>query len=228
MYHHKWLNRGMQVKTQRIQDGISREEQIAATKQQVAVCPSASQLLRCLEFFDPGDTKVTILGQDPYHSIDQFGITKANGLAFGINPEYQGRVDGSLNNISKELQDSIGQRLVDTSLVSWAKQGVLLLNTHLSCAAGNAMTHGEYDWPEVTAAIMQKVSDSAPDVIWLLWGRKAQAHFDVTFPGNHSGIYLRAPHPSPLSAHQGFLGCDHFGKVNDLMEGNQIRWGEIV
>lgn len=129
-------------------------------------CPKPHLLYQSLEYFRPEDTRVVILGQDPYHTPG-----KANGLAFGFNQQYTGKIDSSMYNIIRELDldpKRVSKRFL--SLKSWAEQGVLLLNTRLSVRAGKPMSHAGMGWEEITAEILKQVPDHVP---YLCFGREA-------------------------------------------------------
>lgn len=163
--------------------------------------------------------KVVILGQDPYH-----GPGQAMGLSFsvpdGIPPPP------SLQNIFKELHSDIGMPVPKTGdLTPWAKQGVLLLNASLTVRANEANSHSKIGWTVFTDAVIKKISGEKSGVVFLLWGRFAQEKQSLIDASKHH--VLKAAHPSPLSAHNGFFGCKHFSKTNELLikEGEQpIDW----
>jgi uracil-DNA glycosylase len=153
--------------------------------------------------------KVVILGQDPYH-----GAGQAHGLSFsvpdGVPPPP------SLVNIYKELLSDIGMPIPKTgNLTKWANQGILLLNAVLTVRANEAASHAKLGWMEFTDAVIRKVSDEKKDVVFLLWGRFAQEKQSLIDETKHH--VLKAAHPSPLSAHNGFFGCQHFSKTNVLL-----------
>lgn len=161
------------------------------------------------------EVRVVILGQDPYH-----GPGQAEGLAFSVAPGV--RVPPSLRNIFKELQQSLGIPMASHgSLVRWAQQGVLLLNTSLTVEAGRPGGHARWGWECLTDALVSAVAQSARPVVFLLWGAHAQAKKALidAVPGAQKHLVLQANHPSPLSAMRPplpFLGCGHFKKTNDF------------
>ena len=162
---------------------------------------------------------VVILGQDPYHAPNQ-----AHGLSFsvpkGIKPPP------SLINIFKELHQSLNiEPPSHGCLEHWAKQGVLLLNTTLTVRHGMAQSHGKIGWSQFTDRVIQLISQHQQHVVFLLWGKHAQQKRGLIDEQKH--LCLCAPHPSPLSAHRGFIGCNHFKQTNDwlLMHKRQpIDW----
>ena len=150
--------------------------------------------------------KVVLLGQDPYH-----GYGQAHGLSFsvpdGVAPPP------SLINIFKELHTDIGMPLPKTgNLTKWAAQGVLLLNAVLTVRANEAASHAKIGWMEFTNAVISKISDRKERIVFLLWGKFAQEKQVLVDETKH--LVLKAAHPSPLSAHNGFFGCKHFSKTN--------------
>ena len=156
--------------------------------------------------------KVVILGQDPYH-----GPGQAMGLSFsvprGIMPPP------SLVNIFKELQDDTGMRIPQHGdLTAWARQGVMLLNASLTVRAADPMSHSKIGWHLFTDAVISKISQQRTRVVFLLWGKFAQEKTKLIDDSKH--LVLKAAHPSPLSAHNGFFGCRHFSKTNEYMVKN--------
>ncbi|MBK5272925.1 MAG: uracil-DNA glycosylase [Bacteroidia bacterium] len=158
--------------------------------------------------------KVVILGQDPYH-----GPGQAHGLCFsvphGIAPPP------SLINIFKELHEDIGINIPSHgNLTHWAQQGVFLLNASLTVRAGEPMSHSKIGWAQFTDTVIRKISELKKNIVFLLWGRFAQEKKLLIDESKH--LILRAAHPSPLSAHAGFLGCRHFSKANEYLMHNGI------
>jgi uracil-DNA glycosylase len=155
------------------------------------------------------EVKVVILGQDPYH-----GPGQAHGLCFsvprGIAPPP------SLQNIFKEIHTDLGIPVPSHgNLESWATQGVLLLNATLTVRAGQPLSHQHKGWENFTNAVIHKLSDKKNGLIFLLWGRHAQAKEELIDGSRH--FVLKAPHPSPFSASSGFFGCRHFSRTNELL-----------
>jgi len=156
----------------------------------------------------PEDVRVVILGQDPYHDDDQ-----AHGLAFSVQEGV--RTPPSLQNIYKEIERELGtpEQGRDGNLEHWAKQGVFLLNNTLTVEAHNAGSHRGLGWETFTTQIIKYLSDSREGLVFLLWGRDARTKWTLIDAKKH--LILEAAHPSPLSAHNGFFGCDHFKKTNE-------------
>jgi uracil-DNA glycosylase len=168
---------------------------------------------RSLSLTPLSEVRVVILGQDPYH-----GPGQAEGLAFSVAPGV--RLPPSLRNIFKELQQSLGvSPPADGSLVRWAKQGVLLLNTCLTVQEGQAASHARWGWEVLSDQLIKTVAQSSRPVVFMLWGAHAQAKKALIEDLGHSGrhLVLIANHPSPLSAVRAplpFMGCGHFAQAN--------------
>ena len=159
--------------------------------------------------------KVVIIGQDPYH-----GKGQAHGLCFSVPEGIP--VPPSLQNIYKELHDDIGKEIsASGNLEHWAKQGVLLLNATLTVLSGRAGSHQGLGWETFTDAVIQKISDQKEHVVFLLWGKYAQEKGKNIDESKH--LVLRAAHPSPFSAHNGFFGCRHFSKTNEYLKEHGIE-----
>ena len=183
------------------------------------VYPPKEDIFNALRTTPFTDTKVVILGQDPYH-----GPNQAHGMAFSVNPGIQ--TPPSLQNIYKELQESLGCFIPDNGyLMHWARQGVLLLNTVLTVRAGTPQSHQNQGWEQLTDRIIQLLNEKDETIIFLLWGSPAKKKQSLITNSKH--IVLTAVHPSPLSAYRGFFGCGHFKKVNEILasEGKKpIDW----
>ena len=161
------------------------------------------------------DTKVVILGQDPYHEPDQ-----AHGLAFSVNMNVQ--IPPSLVNIYKELHDDMGCKIPNHGyLVDWAKQGVLLLNTVLTVRAHQANSHAHKGWEQLTDSIIQKLNDKQEPVVFILWGANARSKKALITSQKH--LIIESVHPSPLSAYNGFFGSKPFSKTNRFLISNDIK-----
>ena len=181
---------------------------------------------RALSLTPLSQVRVVILGQDPYH-----GPGQAEGLAFSVARGV--RLPPSLRNIFKELQQSLGIPMpTDGSLVRWAKQGVLLLNTCLTVQAGQAGSHARWGWEVLSDQLVQTVAQSSRPVVFMLWGAQAQAKQTlIEAAGNSSrNLVLMANHPSPLSALRApkpFISCGHFARANAFLTQcgeNSIEW----
>lgn len=183
------------------------------------IYPRSDNWFHALEMTPLDDVKVVILGQDPYHQPEQ-----AHGLCFSVLPGV--KVPPSLKNIYKELQSDLNIEPVNHGyLESWAKQGVLLLNSVLTVEDSKAASHQKKGWEQFTDQIIYQVNERCENVVFLLWGSYAQKKGAVINREKH--LVLEAPHPSPLSAHRGFLGCQHFSQANNYLLGagkSVIQW----
>lgn len=174
------------------------------------VYPPQKDVFNAFRLTELGDIKVVILGQDPYH-----GPNQAHGLAFSVLPGVA--VPPSLVNIYKELVTDIPgfERPKHGYLESWARQGVMLLNTVLTVEAGKAHSHAKFGWETFTDNVIAAINQHREGVVFLLWGSHAQKKGSIIDRSRHH--VLQAPHPSPLSAHRGFFGCAHFSTTNQLL-----------
>ncbi|MBL7951328.1 MAG: uracil-DNA glycosylase [Flavobacteriales bacterium] len=173
------------------------------------VYPRARNIFAAFHHTPFSKVRVVLLGQDPYH-----GPGQAHGLCFSVPRGIP--APPSLQNMFAELERDIGMpRPAHGDLSSWAEQGVLLINATLTVRAGEAGSHQGKGWERFTDAVIRAVSEQHTGVIFLLWGRYAQQKATLVDTGRH--YILQAPHPSPLSAHRGFIGCGHFSKVNELL-----------
>lgn len=174
------------------------------------IYPNKNKVFSCFKLTDYKDVRVVILGQDPYH-----GEGQAHGLCFSVMPGVQ--IPPSLVNIFKEIKNDVGGYIPDNGyLVPWARQGVLLLNTVLTVREGVPNSHRSLGWEEFTDAVIKKLNESERKIIFMLWGNNAKQKIDFIDTSKH--IVLEATHPSPLSCHQGFFGCKHFSKANNILK----------
>lgn len=183
------------------------------------VYPPREKVFSSLKLCDYNDVKVVLLGQDPYH-----GPGQAHGLCFSVMPGVD--VPPSLKNIFKEMQADVHTTIPNHGcLVSWAKQGVLLLNTVLTVREGLPNSHAKFGWQTFTDEIIRKVNEKKDSVVFILWGANAKAKIPLITNKNH--LILYAAHPSPLSAYNGFFGCKHFSKTNEFLKEHgrkEIDW----
>lgn len=187
-----------------------RQEKAAGKR----IYPSGGQIFAALEATPFDQVKVVILGQDPYH-----GPGQAHGLCFSVPPGVD--VPPSLVNVFKEIERDLGHPRPDHGcLASWAKQGVLLLNAVLTVEAGRAGAHQGKGWEGFTDHIVETLSREREGLVFMLWGSYAQAKGKIIDSRRH--CVLRAPHPSPLSAHRGFIGCGHFSAANRWLQGRRL------
>ena len=183
------------------------------------IFPPIPLILRALELVAFEETKVLILGQDPYH-----GLGQANGLSFSVNKEIT--IPPSLKNIFLELRNDLNIPISSNGNLSpWVEQGILLLNATLTVREKEAGSHQNLGWEDFTDAVISKLSSEKNGLIFLLWGAFAQKKSIFIDAKKHH--ILTAPHPSPFSAYKGFFGCKHFSKTNEiLIQNNQkpIDW----
>jgi uracil-DNA glycosylase len=178
------------------------------------IYPPGSLIFNAFNTTPIDNVKVVILGQDPYH-----GPGQAHGLCFSV-------ADGvppppSLVNIFKELSSDTGVAIPNHgNLTKWAEQGVLLLNASLTVRAAEPMSHSQIGWAEFTNNVIKKISEQKQHVVFMLWGKFAQEKQVLIDETKH--LVLKAAHPSPLSAYNGFFGCKHFSKANEYLVRNGI------
>jgi uracil-DNA glycosylase len=198
---------------------IKLQEFIAEEKKSFTVYPTSSQIFSAFNFTTFNNVKVVILGQDPYH-----GPGQAHGLCFSVPQGV--KAPPSLVNIYKELSSDIGISIPKSgNLESWASQGVFLLNATLTVRANTAGSHQKKGWETFTDHVISTISKNRENVIFVLWGRYAHAKEALIDASKH--YILKAAHPSPLSAYNGFLGCKHFSQINDYLESQglgKIDW----
>lgn len=183
------------------------------------VYPPKSLILNAFDQTPYDKVKVVILGQDPYYNPGQ-----AMGMSFSVNKGVA--VPKSLQNMFKEIADDIGRpsAIEGGDLTSWARQGVLLLNTVLTVVAGQPNSHKGVGWETFTDAVINKLNSRNTPTVFLLWGRNALDKRALITNPTH--LVLTAAHPSPLSAFNGFFGCRHFSKTNEFLRKNGLE--EIV
>jgi len=177
--------------------------------QQYRIFPPAKTIFQAFNSTPLPAVKVVILGQDPYH-----GAGQAHGLAFSVPDGV--RPPPSLQNIFKELASDTGFAIPKSgNLMTWAKEGVLLLNTVLTVREAAATSHASKGWEQFTDAAIRALSENRAGLVFMLWGRHAISKEKLIDTNKH--LILKSVHPSPLSAHRGFFGCKHFSKANDYL-----------
>lgn len=183
------------------------------------IYPDMHDIFNALKYTSFKDTKVVILGQDPYH-----GYGQAHGLCFSVKKGVM--PPPSLKNIFKELNTDIGKEIpTHGELTDWAKQGVLLLNTVLTVREGNPNSHKGMGWESFTDRVISELNRKETPVVFLLWGANAQKKAEIITNPLHKKLIT--VHPSPLSASRGFMGCKHFSKTNEILKKNglaEIKW----
>ncbi len=171
--------------------------------------PPARQIFRAFDLCPFDKVRVVIIGQDPYHDVNQ-----AHGLCFSVQDGV--KIPPSLDNIYKELNRDLGKPIPTTgNLTHWAEQGVLLLNTTLTVEAHKAGSHQGKGWEELTDAAIMALNEKREKIVFMLWGSYAQRK--GKYIDRHKHLVLEAVHPSPLSAYRGFIGCGHFSQANNYL-----------
>ncbi|MDC3103852.1 uracil-DNA glycosylase [Flavobacteriales bacterium] len=194
---------------------------LKSEKETQIIYPAGNKIFSAFNLCPFDRVKIVIIGQDPYH-----GPKQANGLCFSVSDGI--KPPPSLQNIFKELKDDLGLEIpLSGNLEHWAEQGVLMLNATLTVRARQAGSHQKKGWEEFTDNVIRTLSEEKENLIFLLWGRFAQNKTQII--DNEKHYILTASHPSPLSAHLGFVGCKHFSKTNEIFKKlNQkpIKWGK--
>ena len=184
-------------------------------KKENTIYPPSHQIFAAFDSTPFDQVKVVILGQDPYH-----GHGQAHGLCFSVNPGV--KHPPSLKNIFKEIENDLGIPYPNSgSLIHWAEQGVLLINATLTVRANQAGSHQKMGWEQFTDAVIHKLSEQKTKLVFLLWGNFAISKSALIDQTKHH--ILSTVHPSPLSAHRGFMGCKHFSKTNQLLSQNGLK-----
>ena len=192
-----------------------REFLLQRKRSGAVVYPPGKDIFNALNSTPFEQVRTVILGQDPYH-----GPGQAHGLCFSVKPGVD--PPPSLLNIFQELHADLGLPVPQHGcLQSWAAQGVLLLNAVLTVERGRAGAHQGKGWERFTDQVIKTLNDQRQGLVFLLWGAYAQKKGAVIDPARH--LVLKAPHPSPLSAHRGFLGCRHFSKANQYLKRQQLE-----
>lgn len=177
------------------------------------IYPPSEDIFNAFHYTNLKDVKVLLLGQDPYHNVNQ-----AHGLSFSVLPS-QREIPPSLQNIYKELKEDLGCYIPNNGyLKKWADQGVLLLNTVLTVRAHQANSHQGKGWEKFTDAVIKALNEQDRPIVYFLWGKPAQTKIPML--NNKKHLILTAPHPSPLSAYRGFFGCKHFSRANEFLVAN--------
>ena len=195
-----------------------------AKKDNTSIYPPGREIFRAMNSTTVKDTRVVIVGQDPYH-----GLGQANGLAFSVRSGMS--APPSLVNILTEVSADLGVTALQKNkgdLSGWAEQGVLLLNSILTVEHAKAGSHHDRGWERFTDLVIKNLGELRESLVFMLWGNYAQKKGELIDRERH--LVLKAPHPSPLSAHRGFFGCRHFSKANRYLmdkEFTPIDWQDI-
>jgi len=198
---------------------VALTEFVRTEYQQHTIFPPGKEIFRAFDACSFDDTRVVIIGQDPYH-----GPGQANGLCFSVRDGV--RQPPSLVNIFKEIAADLGKPMPSSGdLQRWASQGVLLLNATLTVRASTPGSHQNKGWETFTDAVIRLISETKSNVVFLLWGAYAQKKGEIIDRSKH--LVLMSAHPSPFSADRGFFGCRHFSKTNEYLRGKglpEIDW----
>lgn len=187
------------------------QREIRQRRKKSRVFPEEALVFRAFHRLAPDQVKVVILGQDPYH-----GEGQAHGLAFSV-PVGQ-KIPPTLRNIYKELRSDLGIPLADYGfLEKWESEGVLLLNAVLTVEEGRPGSHAGLGWDQFTGEVISFLCGLGTPLVFLLWGNQAR-QWASAIPARENILVLQAPHPSPFSAHTGFLGCRHFSRTNEFLQ----------
>lgn len=185
------------------------------------VYPPREDLFSAFELTAPEQVRVVILGQDPYHEPGQ-----AHGLAFSVREGV--KLPPSLVNIYKEREADVGiPQTKNGDLTSWAKQGVLLLNTVLTVEHGKANSHKDYGWQGFTDHVVERLAELPQPMAFVLWGAQAQKKAAVAAKSQYPRLVLQSPHPSPLSSYRGFFGSKPFSQINAFLQSHgecSVQW----
>tara|TARA_Y100000739_G_scaffold227039_1_gene235739 strand:- start:6617 stop:7288 length:672 start_codon:yes stop_codon:yes gene_type:complete len=182
------------------------------------IIPKQKNIFKAFEYTSFENLKVIIVGQDPYH-----GINQGNGLAFSVKKNIE--IPPSLKNIFSEINRDLNINNTNGDLTSWAKQGVLLLNSVLTVSQNKAKSHKNFGWENLTNQIISIISKNKKKMIFMLWGNEAKKK--IKYINIHNHYILTSSHPSPLAAYRGFLGCGHFSKCNEILinqSKKEINW----
>lgn len=194
---------------------IQLKEKLVEERAKYLVYPPGKMIFSAFNRTPFHEVKVVIIGQDPYH-----GQGQANGLCFSVADGI--RKPPSLENIFKELNTDLGIVIpASGNLEKWAAQGVLLINASLTVRANTPNSHAHIGWEKFTDAVIKKLSDEREGVVFMLWGKFAQAKEELI--DNKKHFILKAAHPSPYSAYNGFFGCRHFSKANQILVSQGIK-----
>ena len=194
---------------------LQLKQKLVEDKKQFVVYPPGAQIFSAFDHTPVDKVKVVIIGQDPYH-----GPGQANGLCFSVSPGI--KKPPSLENIFKELQTDLGIPIPETgNLEKWAMQGVLLLNASLTVRANSPNSHQDFGWHTFTDEVIRQLNQHKKGLVFLLWGKFAQGKEALIDTQKH--FILKAAHPSPFSAYNGFMGCKHFSKTNQILRSQGLQ-----
>ncbi len=188
---------------------VKLREYLKREYRETTIYPDMYDIFNALHHTTYENTKAVILGQDPYH-----GPNQAHGLSFSVQPEV--KMPPSLQNIFKELYDDLGYEMPEHGcLTKWAEEGVLLLNAVLTVRNGQPNSHRGIGWEQFTHEVIRQVNEKEDPVVFILWGKNAQAKEELITSAHH--LVIKSPHPSPFSAHRGFFGSRPFSRTNEFL-----------
>lgn len=191
------------------------EEKLQQDYSHKIIYPSKENIFSAFNLTPFENVKAVIIGQDPYH-----GPNQAHGLCFSVQKGV--KIPPSLVNIYKEIESDLGIKMPNHGhLVSWAEEGVLLLNSLLTVEGGKPMSHKNYGWDKFTDRVIELINEKKENVVFMLWGSPAHAKAKNVDPDRHH--ILKTVHPSPLSSYRGFFGCKHFSKCNEFLISKKIK-----
>ncbi len=194
---------------------INLVDHLNSIRTQNLICPKIENIFKCYNSNSLNDIKVVVLGQDPYHGEDQ-----ANGLAFAVN--NNSKLPPSLKNIFIEISNDLSVTVnTDSTLESYSKQGVFLLNTSLTVEKNKPNSHKAIGWENFTDKTLKIISEKRENIVFMLWGKSASRKRNLINEDKH--LVLTASHPSPLSAYRGFFGSKHFSKANHFLKEKNIK-----
>ena len=194
------------------------KEKVRNEYREKIIFPPAKDVFKAFRMTPYKDTRVVILGQDPYH-----GVGEANGLCFSVNVGI--KMHPSLNNVYKEFYDDLGIKRSTTDLSDWAKSGVLLLNSVLTVEKDKPASHKMIGWEEFTDSVIMKLNEKEEPVVFILWGNFAKGK--TKYITNPKHLVISSSHPSPFSVRYGFFGSKPFSKTNNFLKKNglkEIEW----
>lgn len=187
----------------------SLEEKLLTDYKTKTIYPTPENIFTAFNETPFNKIKAVIIGQDPYH-----GPNQAHGLCFSVQPEI--KIPPSLANIYKEIESDLGLKMPKHGyLISWAKEGVLMLNSILTVEDGSPMSHKNYGWEKFTDHVIDLINQKKENVVFMLWG--SPAHLKAKNVDDNKHLVLKSVHPSPLSSYRGFFGCKHFSQCNEYL-----------
>ena len=212
-FNNSWKTNTKEYNLNKILSTVKRKLQ-SLSEEGNLIFPNKKDIFKAFKLCSFDEVKVVILGQDPYHRINQ-----ANGLAFSVNKKI--KIPPSLLNIFKEYSSDLNLKIPKSgNLNEWSQQGVFLLNSILTVEEGKPGSHKDLGWMQFTDKIIEILSEKKINIVFILWGAYAQSKIKLIDAKKH--LIITSPHPSPLSAHKGFFGSKPFSKCNKYLKNNKI------